>query len=126
VGGNRLDNSGDVATSTADIIIFNFLINRTLSTTDSAMTMMDIKNYNLGMHLPRYECMRMLLSRCTEKNCKQIKSYGTGRRLLGIHRDQKGHVWIETIRLTSQLAPTETLITIWLLSRSPHTGYVVT
>jgi hypothetical protein len=45
VGGDRLDFSGDVATSTADITTFKILINSTLSTKDAAMMMMDIKNY---------------------------------------------------------------------------------
>jgi hypothetical protein len=44
VGGDRLDYSGDMATSTADITAFKKLINRTLSTKDAAMMMMDIKN----------------------------------------------------------------------------------
>jgi hypothetical protein len=63
VGGDRLDYSGDVATSTADITAFKILINRTLSTADAAMMMMDIKNYYLGTPLPRFEYMKMLLSR---------------------------------------------------------------
>jgi hypothetical protein len=63
VGGDRLDYSGDVATSTADITTFKVLINSTLSTEDSAMMMMDIENYYLGTPLPRYEYMKMLLSR---------------------------------------------------------------
>jgi hypothetical protein len=67
VGGERLDYSGDVATSTADITTLIFLINSTLSTEDSAMIMMDIKNYYLGTPLPRYEYMRMLLSRFSEE-----------------------------------------------------------
>jgi hypothetical protein len=58
-----LDYSGDVATSTADITTFNFLINSTLSTKDASMMIMEIKNYYLGTHFPRYEYMRMLLSR---------------------------------------------------------------
>jgi hypothetical protein len=66
VGGDRLDYSGDDATSTADITIFKILINSTLSTDDAAMMMMDIKNYYLGTPLPRYEYMRMLLSRFPE------------------------------------------------------------
>jgi hypothetical protein len=45
MGGDRLDYSGDVATSTADITTFKILINSTLSTADAAMMMMDIKNY---------------------------------------------------------------------------------
>jgi hypothetical protein len=62
VGGDRLDYSGDVATSTADITTFKILINITLSTKDAAMMMMDIKNYYLGTPLPRFEYMKMLLS----------------------------------------------------------------
>jgi hypothetical protein len=54
VGGDRLDYSGDVATSTADITTFKILINSILSTEDAAMMMMDIKNYYLGTPLPRF------------------------------------------------------------------------
>jgi hypothetical protein len=60
VGGDRLDYSGDVTTSTADITTFKILINSTLSTEDAAMMMMDIKNYYLGTPLPRFEYMKML------------------------------------------------------------------
>jgi hypothetical protein len=67
VGGDRLDYSGDVATSTSDITTFKILINSTLSTEYAAMMMMDIKNYYLGNPLPRYEYMRMLLSRFPEE-----------------------------------------------------------
>jgi hypothetical protein len=56
VGGDILDYSGDVATSTADITTFKILINSTLSTEDASMMMMDIKNYYLGTPLPRFEC----------------------------------------------------------------------
>jgi hypothetical protein len=48
VGGNRLDYSGDVATSMADITTFKILINSNLSTADAAMMMMDIKKLLLG------------------------------------------------------------------------------
>jgi hypothetical protein len=48
VGGDRLDYSGNVATSTADITTFKILINSPLSTEDAAMMMMDINNYYLG------------------------------------------------------------------------------
>jgi hypothetical protein len=63
VGGDKLDYSGDVATSTADITTFKILTNRTLATDDAAMMMMDIKNYYLGTPLPRFEYMKMLFSR---------------------------------------------------------------
>jgi hypothetical protein len=67
VGGDRLDYSGDVATSTADITTFKILINSTLSTEKAAMMMMDIKNYYLGTPMPRFEYMKMLLSRFPEE-----------------------------------------------------------
>jgi hypothetical protein len=67
VGGDRLDYSGDVATSTTDITTFKILINITLSTEDASMMMMDIKNYYLGTPLPRFEYMKMLLSRFPEE-----------------------------------------------------------
>jgi hypothetical protein len=67
MGGDRLDYSGDVATSTADITTFKILINSTLSTADAAMMMMDIQNYYLGTPLPRFEYMTMLLSRFPEE-----------------------------------------------------------
>jgi hypothetical protein len=67
MGGDRLNYSGDVATSTADITTFKILINSTLSTEDAAMMMMDIKNYYLGTPLPRFEYMKMLLSRFPEE-----------------------------------------------------------
>jgi hypothetical protein len=67
VGGDRLDYSGDVATSTADITTFKILIKSTLSTEDAAMMMMDIKNYYLGTPLPWFEYMKMLLSRFPEE-----------------------------------------------------------
>jgi hypothetical protein len=70
VGGDRLDYSGDVATSTADITTFKILINSTLSTEDAIMMMMDIKNYYLGTPLPRFEYMKMLLS-CFPKEIVQ-------------------------------------------------------
>jgi hypothetical protein len=67
VGGDILDYSGDVATSTADITAFKILINSTLSTEKAAMMMMDIKKYYLGTPLPRFEYMNMLLSRFPEE-----------------------------------------------------------
>jgi hypothetical protein len=67
VGGDRLDCSGDVTTSTVNITTFKILINSALSTEDATMMMMDIKNYYLGTPLPRFECMQMLLSRFPEE-----------------------------------------------------------
>jgi hypothetical protein len=55
VGGDRLEYSGDTATSTADITTFNFLINSTLSTKEAKLMMMDISHYYLGTPFPTYE-----------------------------------------------------------------------
>jgi hypothetical protein len=67
VGGDRLEYSGDVVTSTAEITTFKILINSTLSTKDASMMMMDTKNYYFGTPLPRFEYMKMLLSRFPEE-----------------------------------------------------------
>jgi hypothetical protein len=81
VGGDRLDYFGDVETSTADITTFKFLINITLSTTYTAMMMMDNKNYYMGTPFTRYEYMGMLLSRFLDEivdkyNLKALAIYG--------------------------------------------------
>jgi hypothetical protein len=62
VGGDKLDYSGNAATSTADITTFKILINITLSTKDAEMLMMSIKNYYIGTPFPKYEYTRMALS----------------------------------------------------------------
>jgi hypothetical protein len=62
VGGDRLDYSGEVVTSTADITTFKILTDSTLSTEHAEMMMMDIKNYYLGTPLPRYEYLRLPLA----------------------------------------------------------------
>jgi hypothetical protein len=67
VGGDRLDCSGDVATSMAEITTFKILINSTLSTKYAFMMIMDIQKYYLGTPLPRHEYMRMFLSRFPEE-----------------------------------------------------------
>jgi hypothetical protein len=43
VGGDRLNYSSDITTSTADITTFKILLNSTLSTEEAAMMMMDKK-----------------------------------------------------------------------------------
>jgi hypothetical protein len=67
VGGDRINYSGDIATSTANITTLKILINITLSTKDAAMMMTDINNYYLGTPLSRFEYMEMLLSRFPEE-----------------------------------------------------------
>jgi hypothetical protein len=64
-----------------DITTFKIIINSTLSTEDAAMMMMDIKNYYLGTPLPRFEYMKMLLSRFPDEiiqkyNLNALAVYG--------------------------------------------------
>jgi hypothetical protein len=73
VGGDKLDYSGDVTTSTADITTFKILINITLSTKYDAMMMMDIKNHYLAPPLSRFEYTKMLLSRFPEEIIQKYK-----------------------------------------------------
>jgi hypothetical protein len=54
-GGDKLDYSVEVTTSTTDITTFKILINSTLSTEYAEMVMMDIEDYYLGTPLAIYE-----------------------------------------------------------------------
>jgi hypothetical protein len=126
VGGDRLDYSVDVATSTADITTFKILINSTLSTKDAEIMMVDIKNFYLGASLTRYEYMCMLLSRFPDEI---IDKYNLKALAIG------GWVYIEIRKgmyglkksglLTNKLLQ-KALGTLWLLYSPPHTGPMVT
>jgi hypothetical protein len=121
VGGDRLDYSGDVATSTADITTFKILINSTLSTEDAAMMMMDIKNYYLGNLLPRFEYMKMLLSRFPEEI---VQKYNLN--ALAVDGNSKRHVRFEASGTPRQPITTNTFSTIQILPRTAHPGTLVT
>jgi hypothetical protein len=97
VGGDILDYSGNVATSTADITTFKILINSTLSTEGATMIMMDIENYYIGTPLPRFEYMKMLLS------------------------NSKRHVRFETSGITREPITANSFGTIRILPCTPHT-----
>jgi hypothetical protein len=62
-GGRQVGLPRGIETSMANITTFKILISSTLSTADAAMMMMYTKNYYLGTPLPRFEYMKMLLSR---------------------------------------------------------------
>jgi hypothetical protein len=126
VGGDRLDYSGDVATSTADITIFKILINSTLSTEDAAMTMMDIKNYYLGTPLPRFEYMKMLLSRFHKEI---IQKYNLNALAVDgwVYIDnRKGMYGLKQAGLLANQLLENSFSTIWILSGTPHTQNMVT
>jgi hypothetical protein len=122
VSGDRLDYSGDVATSTADITTFKILINSTISTEDAAMMMMDIKNYYIDTPLPWFEYMKMLLSRFPEEI---IQKYT----LNALAVD--GWVYIEIRKGMYGLTPCQSFTsntsgTIWILPSTAHLGTLVT
>jgi hypothetical protein len=114
VGGDRLDYTGDVATSTADITTFKILINSTLSTADAAMMMIDIKNYYLGTPLPRFEYMKMLMSRFPEEI---VDKYNL--RALAVD----GWVYIEIIKGMYGLKQVGLLVNQLLQTRLAPFGY---
>jgi hypothetical protein len=115
VGGDIFDYTGDVATSTADIITFKILINHTLSTKDAAMIMMDINNYYLGTPLPLFEYMKTLLSRFPEEI---IQKYNLNA--------SKRHLRSESIRSPCEPLTSNTPITFWVLPSPAHPGNMVT
>jgi hypothetical protein len=96
VGGDRLDYSGDVATSTANITTFKILFNSTLSIEEAAMMMMDIKNYYLGTPLPRFEYMKMLLSRFPDEIIQKYNLKAMAVDGWVYIEIRKKHVWFET------------------------------
>jgi hypothetical protein len=61
-----------------DITTFKILINSTLSTKETTMMMVDIKNYYLGTPLPRFEYMKMLLSRFPEEIIQKVQPQRSG------------------------------------------------
>jgi hypothetical protein len=126
VGGDILDYSCDIATSTADITTFKILITSTLSTDDSTMMTMDTKNYYLGTPLPRFEYIKMLLSRFPKKNHPKVQPQRISRRRLGTHRNSRGHVRLKTSGTPLQSITTNSTSTFWILSDMPHTRTLVT
>jgi hypothetical protein len=115
VGGDRLDYSGEVATSTADITTFKILINITLSTKDADMMMMYITTITLA-HL--WLGMNTCTCYCQDYrgNHHQDQLTRTICRRMGLHRNQEGNVRFETSRHPSQSAPTETSGPVWIIS----------
>jgi hypothetical protein len=121
VGGDRLDYSGDIATSTADITTFNILINSTLSTKDAAMMMMDIKNYYLGTPLSRFEYMKMLLSRFPEEIVQKYNLNALAVDGWVYIEIQKGMYGLKQAGLLANQLLQNSFGTIWILPGTPHT-----
>jgi hypothetical protein len=126
VGGDRLDYSGDVATSTADKTTFKILINSTRSTEDAAMMMMDIKNYYLGTPLPRFEYMKMLLSRFPEEIIQKYNLNALAVDSWVYIEIRKGMYGLKQAGLLANQITTNSVSTIWILSGTPHTRSLVT
>jgi hypothetical protein len=121
VGGDKLDYSGDVATSTEDITKFKILINSTISTEDAAMMMIDIKNYYLGTPLPRFEYMKMLLSPFPEEIVQQYNLNALAFDGWVYIEIRKGMYGLKQAGLLANITA-NSFGTIWILSGTPHPG----
>jgi hypothetical protein len=122
VGGDRIDYSGNVATSTANITTLKILINSTLSIKDATMMMMGIEKYYLGTRLPRFEYMKMPLSHFPEEIVQQYNLNALA--VDGWVRVR--HVRFVTSGITRQPITANSLSTIWVLPSTAHPGTLVT
>jgi hypothetical protein len=62
-GGDRLDFPGRTSTHTASLTTIKVLLNSTISTPGARFSAFDIKNFYYGTPMPRYEYMKMHLSK---------------------------------------------------------------
>jgi hypothetical protein len=113
-GGDRLDYSGDVMPSTADITTFKIFINSTLSNAEAAMMMIDIKHYYVGTPLPWFEDMKMMLSQFLEEI---VHKYNLGALAVG------GWVYIEIRKGMYGLKQAGLLVNQLLQTRLVPFGY---
>lgn len=61
VGGNHIDYPDDVSTKTADLTTAELLINGAISTPNARYVTADLKDFNLGTPVSRFEYMRILV-----------------------------------------------------------------
>jgi hypothetical protein len=126
VGGDKLDYSGDVATSTADITTFKILINNTLSTKDAAVMMMDIKNYSLGTPLPRFAYIKMLVSHFPDEIIQKYNLNALAVDCWVYIEIRKSHVRSEASRSLGEPITSNSSGTFWVLPSPAHPGTMVT
>jgi hypothetical protein len=122
VNGDKLDYSGDVATSAADITTFRILINITLSTEDAAMMMMDIKKLLYGHSFATVWVHENVVVMIPRRNSPNVQPQRLSCWRLGVNWNQRRHGRIETIGITRQPITANSFGTIWILSGTPHPG----
>ena len=62
LGGNRVHFPGNVGTPTADMLLFNLLLNNVVSTPGAKFMAFDVSNFYLNTHMTRYEYVKMRLA----------------------------------------------------------------
>jgi hypothetical protein len=86
------------------------------------MMMMDIKNYYLGTPLPRFEYMKMLLSRFPEEIVNKYNLDALAVDGWVYIEIRKGMYGLKQAGLLCQQTATNAFGTIWLLPGAPHPG----
>jgi hypothetical protein len=66
-GGDRLDFPGPTSTQTASLKTIKLLLNSTISTPGARFSAFDIKNFYYGTPMPRYEYMKIQLSKIPDE-----------------------------------------------------------
>ena len=62
LGGNLINNPGEVRTPTADMLLVKVLLNSVVSTPNAKFMTADISNFYLNTPLPRYEYLKLKLT----------------------------------------------------------------
>jgi hypothetical protein len=72
-GGDRINYPGNCDTPTADMILFNILVNSILSTPNAKCIMMDIKDFYLRTPMKRLEYMRLEITDIPDEIIQEYK-----------------------------------------------------
>jgi hypothetical protein len=73
VGGNRINYPGEVATSTAEMLVVKMLFNGVISTKGARFMTMDISNFNLMTPLHRAEFIQIKLNDIPDEVIREYK-----------------------------------------------------
>jgi hypothetical protein len=93
VGGNQIDYPGRVSTPTAGIATAKLLLNSVISTPNARLAVFDLKYFDLGTPMERYECMRIPLSTIPQSIIEQyalLKYVHNGHMLVEISKGMCG------------------------------------
>jgi hypothetical protein len=115
VGGDRIENPGEVATKTADLTVKKAIINSVCSTKAALYMNMDIKNYYLGTPLERYEYLCIPVSMVPDKIMDEYNLHAL------VHN---GYLYVEVRKGMYGLPQAEILDNVLLAKRLAKYGYI--